>query len=396
MRKGMKKFAVMFLTIVMMIMNAMPAFAATGRFSAGGYSVPAAITVRVGEKTRFKVAEPSGKYANVSFQYTPDYVSTSGYSAGSYWGRPAEIIFTGKAPGTFTAIATVDAHRKAGDPDSSFAVYDLYCKVTVVKKGANTASSGKKKVALQKITLNKSSMSVKAGTTARLSVSYTPSNTTDSKTAVWSSSNTSVATVKNGTVTAKRAGSATITAKVGRRTATCKVTVKSASSGSSTVLRNTDSGTFKNVSKAYTVLNSFRTTKSNQWYWNEGNTAKTTVYGLKKLKKDAALEKTAKTRAKESWVMYYEKGWATHTRPNGSGWFTAYPVSLKYRGENLAWGHTTCNTVILNPTTGWAETNSAHSGQGHRRNMLDRHFTRVGIACYVKDGKTSWAMCLGG
>ena len=42
----------------------------------------------------------------------------------------------------------------------------------------------------------------------------------------WSSSNPRVATVKNGKVTAKKMGTATIRAKVGRETFTCKVYVK--------------------------------------------------------------------------------------------------------------------------------------------------------------------------
>lgn len=480
MRKGMKKFIVMFLAIMMIVMNTMPAFAATTTAktnSAGGYSVPASMTLQVGEKKTFKVTEPTGKYANVSFQYTPTYVSTSGYSAGAYWGKPAEITFTGKTPGTFNAIATVDIHSKAGIPDSSFAKYNLYCKVTVVKKGTSAPTSPAKKIALQKITLNKSSLNVNVGSTVQLSVSYSPvnttdsksvmwsssntsvatvsggkvtakkagtaiitakvgsktstckvtvkaplksislnkssasviagktvslsvtynpTNTTDSKSVTWSSSNTSVATVSGGKVTAKKAGAATITAKVGTKTATCKVTVKAAPSGGSTTAgTKTDTGSYKNVSDAYNVLNTFRTTKTNQWYWNSGNTSKVTTYGLKSLKRDTALENTAKTRAKEAWTMYYEKGRATHTRPNGSDCFTAYPAGLKYKGENLAWGQTTSNSVILDPTWGWAETNAKYAGQGHRRNMLDSRFTKVGIACYVKDGKTCWAMCLG-
>ena len=89
MRKGMKYLVVMFLAVMMIVMNSMPASAATGSNYAGGYYVPAAITIQVGEKKTFKVAEPKGKYANVSFQYTPTYVSSSGYSAGAYYAAEA-------------------------------------------------------------------------------------------------------------------------------------------------------------------------------------------------------------------------------------------------------------------------------------------------------------------
>ena len=480
MKKGIKKYIGIFLTVLMIVVNTMPAFAtaATAKNAAAGYVIPASMTIQVGEQKKLSVTQPAGKYANVAFQYVPHYVTTSGYSAGAYWGKKAEITFTGKAPGTFDAIVTLDVHSKAGVPSSSYAKYYLYCKVTVVKKGTSTTTNtSPKKTALQKIalnkntvtintgntdrltvsyipsnttdsrsviwssnnigvatvnggrvtakkpgtatitakvgsktatckvivkaplksiSLNKASASMAAGNTLNLSVTYNPSNTTDSKTVTWSSSNRSVATVSAGKVTAKKAGSTTITAKVGSKTATCKVTVKASSSnGSSSSGSSASKDSYKNVTDAYTILNTFRTTKANQWYWRANNTSKVTTYGLKKLTRDTLLEKVAKTRAKEAWIMYYQKGRATHDRPNGTDCFTAYPASLQYVGENLAWGHTTSRSVIADPNSGWAETNHKYSGQGHRRNMLDRNFTRVGIACYVKDGKTCWAMCLG-
>lgn len=51
------------------------------------------------------------------------------------------------------------------------------------------------------------------------------------KKAKWSTSNKKVAVVKNGKVTAKKAGTAVITAKYGKYKATCKVTVKSGAKG---------------------------------------------------------------------------------------------------------------------------------------------------------------------
>ena len=74
------------------------------------------------------------------------------------------------------------------------------------------------------VTLNRTSASLKAGETLTLTATVKPDNATD-KTVTWSSSDASVATVSNGVVTAKKVGSATITAKAGDKTATCAVTV---------------------------------------------------------------------------------------------------------------------------------------------------------------------------
>ncbi len=81
-------------------------------------------------------------------------------------------------------------------------------------------------IPLTGITLNKSSLSLTEGDQATLTVSYQPENTTDSRTVSWSSSNPSVAAVSNGTVTARNAGTAVITAKVSEKTASCTVTVR--------------------------------------------------------------------------------------------------------------------------------------------------------------------------
>ena len=81
-------------------------------------------------------------------------------------------------------------------------------------------------IPLTGITLNKSSLSLTEGDQATLTVSYQPENTTDSRTVSWSSSNPSVAAVSNGTVTARKAGTAVITAKTQSKSAACRVEVK--------------------------------------------------------------------------------------------------------------------------------------------------------------------------
>ena len=75
------------------------------------------------------------------------------------------------------------------------------------------------------VSLNKTSLALEIGRTYTLIKTVSPSNAVTSYT--WRSSNTSVATVdKNGKVTAKASGTATITVKTSNgKTATCKVTV---------------------------------------------------------------------------------------------------------------------------------------------------------------------------
>ena len=95
------------------------------------------------------------------------------------------------------------------------------CKVTVTP--ATVAATG--------VTLNKSTLSLKEGENQTLTATVAPSNATD-KTVSWTSSDTSIATVKAGKVTAVKAGTATITAKTANgKKAACKVTVTAKAAG---------------------------------------------------------------------------------------------------------------------------------------------------------------------
>ena len=81
-------------------------------------------------------------------------------------------------------------------------------------------------VSVTGVSLNKTTLTLNIGDSETLTATITPDNATD-KSVTWTSSNTDVATVENGTVTAVGAGSATITAKTadGAKKATCLVTV---------------------------------------------------------------------------------------------------------------------------------------------------------------------------
>ena len=80
-------------------------------------------------------------------------------------------------------------------------------------------------VAVESVTLDKNSVTLEVGGEETLTATVTPDNATD-KAVTWSSDNTAVATVANGKVTAVSAGTATVTATAGGKSATCAVTVE--------------------------------------------------------------------------------------------------------------------------------------------------------------------------
>ena len=87
-------------------------------------------------------------------------------------------------------------------------------------------------ISVESITLNKTQLSLVKGATETLAATVLPTTATD-KAVTWKSSDTAVATVENGVVTAVAAGNATITATAGGKTAICAVTVTNPSNSSS-------------------------------------------------------------------------------------------------------------------------------------------------------------------
>ena len=79
-------------------------------------------------------------------------------------------------------------------------------------------------IAVTGVSLSQNSVTLEIGGTTNLTATVNPSNATN-KAVSWSSSNQSVATVNNGTVTAVAEGTATITATAGGKSASCPVTV---------------------------------------------------------------------------------------------------------------------------------------------------------------------------
>lgn len=92
------------------------------------------------------------------------------------------------------------------------------------KKDECTVTVAIVKVPVTSVSLDKNTAGLLVGETLQLTATVLPSNATD-KTVTWTSSDTNVATVENGLVTALTAGEAIITAKAEELSATCTVTV---------------------------------------------------------------------------------------------------------------------------------------------------------------------------
>lgn len=88
--------------------------------------------------------------------------------------------------------------------------------------------------------------------------------------------------------------------------------------------------------------------------------------GLAPLTLDPALRSAAQVRAKECVSTF------SHTRPNGTPYKTAIAeagVESKYTGENVATGQKTAQKVMQS----WM------NSEGHRANILNENFTKIGV-----------------
>ena len=188
--------------------TAVAAGAATITALAGDKKATCEITVAelVVSLNRASAALVEGETLTLVATITPDNATDKTVTWSSSNTAVATVDATGKV--TAVAVGTATITAKAGDKTA-------ICEVTVEKKV----------IAVEGISLNRTSAALVEGETLTLVATVTPDNATD-KTVTWSSSNTSVATVDaTGKVTAVAVGTATITAVAGDKTATCEVTV---------------------------------------------------------------------------------------------------------------------------------------------------------------------------
>ena len=126
------------------------------------------------------------------------------------WSSSMPTVATVSATGEVTAIAEGETTVTASADGK-----EDHCQILV--RASMVPVSG--------IRLSVESMTLTLGEERTIEVTITPENATD-KTVIWSSSNSSVASVEGGLVTALAEGNATITATAGDQSASCEVSVQ--------------------------------------------------------------------------------------------------------------------------------------------------------------------------
>ncbi len=236
MRKTSKFSAILTAFIILISAFILPANAASVNYSASSVSGAKGDTVTVSVKISSSV-EIWG--ANVMLGYNSSelqYVSSSkggAVSSGSLNNTGSSVNFSGMFSAKSGTVFTVKFKILKSSGTSTLTLTSTENIDSDAKTYECSTTNGKVTVTVPvtSIKLNKSSVTLKKGETSQLSATVSPDNAT-SKTVTYSTSNSKVAKVSsNGKITAVGGGTATITAKAGDKTATCKVTVTVAQTG---------------------------------------------------------------------------------------------------------------------------------------------------------------------
>ena len=248
-------------------------------------TVPATKNMKIGDTAKIAITYPS--------DFTQK-LEAAGLSVKSTtYSSDKETVAKVSADGTITAVAegTAKITTKIVLSDDTEKV--LTTTITVEKKT----------VSVTNVTMKPTTLTLNEGKTGQLTATVAPSNA-DNKNVTWKSDNEKVATVSSaGKVTAKKAGTATITVTTvdGGKTATCKVTVKANKVPVKSVSLNKTKltlGAKEKFTLKATVKPSNATSKKVTWKSSKKSVATVSSKGVVTAKKTGKTTITAKADGK--------------------------------------------------------------------------------------------------
>ena len=192
------------------------------------------------------------------------------------------------------------------------------------------------------VKLNRTQVQIVRGDTYRL---YVKGTTAKVK---WSSSNTKIATVSNGKVTAKKKGTTVIYAKVKGKTYACKVTV---------------------VTQQRAYIDTLQKQINIQ----------RRRYGFSSYDRNSLLQQAAQKRAKELAERF------SHTRPNGYSWASA--ISMRYNFEKASELTARYYTDPQEVVDAWMSSAST------KAKIISKRYNEIGVGVYLdEDGYLYYAV----
>ena len=359
-----------------------------------------------GEYGTWPTMELNEMMGGISGNFTDSDYSASPYDASSVKLNATNLTMT--AGTTYTLIATVypstakDKTIYWSSSDPTIAGMGNGGVVTAKKAGSCTitakTSNGKKAtcyvtvknpVTATGIKLNTTAVTMTAGTNYTLKATISPSNTFN-KTIYWSSNNTSVAGMAaGGIIVAKKAGTATITAKTANgKTATCKVTVKSPVAPTGIKLNTTSvtmtAGT--NYTLKATISPTNASSKSVSWSSSNTSVAAMASGGIIVAKKAGTATITAKTsNGKTATCKVTVKAAAavpTGVKLNAS-------LLTMTAGTNYTLKATVSPSNASNKTVYWSSNNSTVAGVLNGGVLVAKKPGTATITAKTSNGKTA-------
>ena len=152
------------------------------------------------------------------------YFNGAGYAATGWQQLEGGWYYFGEDDGQLETNAWVDEYYVGSDgrmlTDAWIGNYQVDQEGKKVKDARRT-----EKIPITSISLSQEQVALQNGEAANLYVNCQPKDATDSRRISWKSSDPSVVSVSSGKITAREAGTATVTARIGQCMAECTVTV---------------------------------------------------------------------------------------------------------------------------------------------------------------------------